>query len=118
MEIQDLTIMISTDQPKVMAKFYESILGLPRESEFKNPVFRAGSAKIRIQNHSDTHGENQMPSRHILNLFISSGIQEELGRLRALKVAVIREPEQESWGGTVSTIQDPDGNYIQIIEGI
>ena len=31
-------------------------------------------------------------------------------------VQFIREPEEESWGGTVATFSDPDGNILQLLE--
>ncbi len=35
--------------------------------------------------------------------------------LAAAGVQFIREPEREEWGGLITTMLDPDGNYVQLI---
>jgi catechol 2,3-dioxygenase-like lactoylglutathione lyase family enzyme len=118
LDITELTVMIGTDRPDELARFYGEALGLPRAAQYKDPVFRAGNTNVRILRHSQVHGANPTPARHILNLFIGGGgVAAQVERLRALGVPVVREPEREFWGGLVATLQDPDGNYVQLIEG-
>ena len=118
LDVTELTVMIGTDRPDELAHFYGEALGLPRATQYKDPVFRAGSTNVRILRHSQVHGANPAPARHILNLFIDSGgsVAAQVERLRTLGVPVVRETERELWGGLVATIQDPDGNYVQLIE--
>ena len=116
LEVRELTVMVGTDQPEALARFYGEVLGLPRVAEYKDPVFRAGGASLRIIRHSEAPGRNAQPGRHILNLFVDGDVGVEVERLRGLGVPVVREAERESWRGVVSTVEDPDGNYVQLIE--
>ena len=115
MDAHELTVMIGTDQPAALAAFYGETLGLPRVAKYEDPVFRAGEANIRILNHSQISGSTRDPARIQLNLFIED-VRGEAARLQKLGVRFVREPELESWGGIVATMQDPDGNYVQILQ--
>ena len=53
MEVRELTIMVGTDQPEAMARFYGETLGLQRVSKFRDPVFEAAGGFIRILDHSE-----------------------------------------------------------------
>ena len=117
MEARELTVMVGSDQPEELARFYGELLGLPRVSKYRDPVFRAGGANLRIARHSEVTGQNRMPARHLLNLFVDGDVSAAVEQLRRLGVTVVREPEREWWGGLVSTVEDPDGNYVQLIEG-
>ena len=115
MEVSELTVMVGSEQPERLAAFYGDALGLPLLSEFHDPVFRVGGAKVRIIRHSAVEGRNREPARVQINLFVED-VRAEWERLTALGVPFAREPEREGWGGVVATMEDPDGNYVQIIE--
>ena len=115
MDVHALTVMIGTDRPEALAQFYGSVLGLPRLPEFHDPVFAAGGAKIRILAHSGVRGRNADPARCQVNLFVRD-VRSEVARIRAADVPIVREPTVEWWGGVVATIEDPDGNYVQLLQ--
>ena len=75
----------------------------------------AGGATIGIDRHSDTAGPAREPSRMLIDLFVDD-ISAEQTRLEANGVKFIRDKGKEYWGGVISTFQDPDGNYVQLIE--
>ncbi len=115
MDVRELTVMIGTDQPEAMARFYGDILGLERLPRYRDPVYRAGGATLRLLRHAGVRGRSAQPQRLQLNLFVAD-VRAELQRLRARGVPVVRPPEAEWWGGTVATVEDPDGNYVQLLE--
>ncbi len=115
MRVHELAIMIGTDQPEPMAAFYGEALGLERVERFDGIVFDLAGINVRILPHSEISGPSHDPARHQLNLFVDD-VRAEFVRLRALAVPFVREPEVEVWGGTVATMQDPDGNYVQILQ--
>jgi len=115
MRVREFVVMVGTDQPEALARFYGEVLGLPRVERFHDPVFDAGEAKIRILEHSRVHGRNPAPERHQINLFVDD-VEAEASRLRGLGVPFVRDPEREWWGGVVATMTDPDGNYVQLLE--
>ena len=61
MEVRELTVMVGSDQPEELARFYEELLGLPGVSKYRDPVFRAGGANLRIVRHSEVTGRNCTP---------------------------------------------------------
>lgn len=115
MRIHELAIMIGTDQPEPMAAFYGEALGLKRIERFDGIVFDLAGINVRVLPHNKISGPSRDPARHQLNLFVDD-VEAEFSRLRALGVPFVREPEVEFWGGTVATMQDPDGNYVQILQ--
>ncbi len=115
MRIHELAIMIGTDQPESMTAFYGESLGLERVKRFEGIVFNLAGINVRILPHTKISGSSRDPARHQLNLFVDD-VAAEFTRLRAQGVPFVREPELEFWGGTVATMQDPDGNYVQLLQ--
>ena len=115
MDVRELTLMIGTNQPEALARFYGEVLGLERLGQYNDPVFRAAGGNIRILDHSEITGRTSQPARMQINLFVDD-VRTEWARIAAAGVRVVREPEEESWGGVVATMEDPDGNYVQILE--
>ncbi len=117
MQVHELTLMLGTDQPEAMARFYGEILGLERVAKFRDPVFAAAGGFIRILDHSQITGPTLEPARMQINLFVDD-VASEYARARAAdpSMRVQREPERESWGGVVATLLDPDGNFVQLLE--
>ena len=115
MQVHELTLMIGTQQPAALARFYGDVLGLPRRMQSHDPVFEVAGAYIRILDHSAISGASADPARMQINLFVDD-VRAEWRRLSARGVAFVREPQAEPWGGLVATMTDPDGNYVQIIE--
>ncbi len=51
----------------------------------------------------------------LINFFVDD-LKAEQERLEKQDVTFIRSAGREPWGGVISTFQDPDGNYCQLIE--
>ncbi|NJC98561.1 MAG: hypothetical protein C3F07_20590 [Anaerolineales bacterium] len=110
------SIMIGTKQLKVLAVFYEKVLGKPADMvDPENGFFgwQVGSAYFSILDHSEMGGKTKDPGRIMLN-FETTKVKEEFERIKALGATVIREP-YEIGGGWVATLADPDGNYFQLV---
>ena len=117
MDVRELTLMVGTDQPDAMARFYGDALGLERVAKFRDPVFAASGGFIRILDHSEITGPTLEPARMQINLFVDD-VLAEYERVTSTDptLRVHREPERESWGGLVTTLLDPDGNFVQLLE--
>lgn len=108
------SIMIGTAQPKVLAEFYQKVLGRPADmTEGDWSMWQAGSCGISIMEHSEVKGQSKEPARIILNLETKQ-VKEEFERIKDLNVTVIKEP-YEMGGGWIATLADPDGNYVQLV---
>ena len=110
------SIMIGTKQTKVLAAFYEKVLGKPAEMvDEKNGFFgwQAGAAYLSVLDHSEMVGRTKDPGRIMFN-FETPQVNEEYERIKALGAVVIQEP-YELEGGWIATLADPDGNYFQLV---
>ena len=116
MEIVDFTLNLTSDDPERLIGFYRDVVGLAPDRKSGHSL-SAGPARLRITGHSETKGASKDPTRALINLFITD-VESEFNRLRDRGVKVIRAPEREPWGGLVSTLADPDGNYFQLIEAL
>ncbi len=110
------SIMIGTKQPKVLAAFYEKVLGKPADMADEKLGFygwQVGGSYFSVLDHSEMGGRAKDPGRVLIN-FETPQVKEEFERIRALGGAVIREP-YEMEGGWIATLADPDGNYFQLV---
>jgi predicted enzyme related to lactoylglutathione lyase len=110
------SVMIGTKQPKVLAAFYEKVLGQPAGMvDEENGFFgwQAGATYLSILDHSEMVGRTKDPGRIMFN-FDTPQVKEEFERIKALGGVVITEP-YEMGGGWIATLADPDGNYFQLV---
>ena len=107
--------MIGTKQFKVLAAFYEKVIGKPPDMiDNKNGFcdWHLGSSYMVILDHSEMGGKTKDPGRMMLN-FETSQVKEEFDRIKALGAGVVRAPYQMD-KGWIATLADPDGNYFQL----
>jgi predicted enzyme related to lactoylglutathione lyase len=110
------SVMIGTMQPKVLAAFYEKVLGeLAGMVDEENGFFgwQVGATYLSVMAHSEITGQAKEPARIILNLETSQ-VKEEFERIKALGGVVAKEP-YEMEGFWIATLADPDGNYFQLM---
>ena len=110
------SVMIGTKQSKVLAAFYEKVLGKPADMVDSEQGFwgwQVGSAFLSVLEHSEMGGNAKDPGRVMFN-FETAQVKEEFERIKAGGGVVIREPYPigEGW---IATLADPDGNYFQLM---
>lgn len=109
--------MIGTSQPKVLAEFYEKVLGKKPDYEDQGWYgFQVGSCFLTIGEHSEVIGSAKEPQRMILNIETSE-IAEEYERIKATGATVVKElySFEEGAEPSIATFADPDGNYFQLM---
>jgi predicted enzyme related to lactoylglutathione lyase len=115
---------IFTEDSEKLAAFYKDIVGLPvAPSTGTDPtsgetfwVFGPpDSAVVCVGKHSEVHGKNNDPARHIVGL-ASNDIEADFARLKSAGVEFIEEPTPAGQGLRIATFKDPDGNYIQLLQ--
>jgi predicted enzyme related to lactoylglutathione lyase len=110
------TVMIGSQEPKVLRDFYTKVLGEPGWEDDTYVGWQAGSGMLMIGPHSEVKGTNDTPGRIILN-FETPEFKAEFERIKGLGAAIEQEPYQpneaqgEFW---LATFSDPDGNFFQI----
>ncbi len=108
--------MIGTKQPKVLATFYEKVLGKPADMVDTDNGFwgwQAGTVYLSILDHSEMGGKTKDPGRLIFN-FETVQVKEEFNRIKAIGATVVKEPYAMGQGW-IATLADPDGNYFQLV---
>jgi predicted enzyme related to lactoylglutathione lyase len=110
------SVMIGTKQLKVLATFYEKVIGKPADMVDNDNGFfgwQAGTVYFSILEHSEMGGHTKDPGRVMLN-FETTQVKEEFERIKALGGVVIKEP-YDIGGAWIATLADPDGNYFQLV---
>ena len=115
MNVENLIVNVTSEQPDELKRFYRDVVGLPPNPDAGEAAFMAGSAMFIIDGHSEIHGKTKEPARVLLN-FVVDDLAAEQKRLEGQSVKFIRTAGKEEWGGVISTFLDPDGNYCQLLE--
>ena len=97
--------------------FYRDVIGLRVGQETPAfVVFGDGTQPaLAIGTHSEVHGRTVEPARHMVGL-VTNDIQADAARLKAGGVRFIEEPNDQGGGFWLATIEDPDGNLIQLFQ--
>ena len=99
-----------------MRSFYVEVLGLVPRSDRPNFVnFELGDQRLTITVHSELAGPTTDPLHMMINL-ATSDIHSDHAAAVDAGARSMRPPEQESWGGIVATLVDPDGNIVQLLQ--
>lgn len=109
-------VTIWTSDLDRLVGFYQDTLGLQihkHHGDYVNFVF--GDVRLNLGLHDQVSGPSRDPYRVMVHLSVS-GIHDVHRRLVERGVEFIRPPEQESWGGWVATLLDPDGNILQLLQ--
>jgi lactoylglutathione lyase len=113
------SVIIWTEDVKKLAPFYRDTLGLKASDtgdEFA--VFElGGSQQLALGAHSEVKGRSKEPNRVMINLDVDDA-QAEYERLKGKGVQFIRPPSPEPQGDgmIIATLQDPDGNTLQLFQ--
>lgn len=109
--------MLSSDQPNVLAEFYEKVLNKkPDMKEDSWAGWKIGTLFFGVGPHSEVKGQTKEPQRIMFNMETKS-VKEEFQRVKDLGAKVIKELYEmegmkDMW---IATFADPDGNYFQLM---
>ncbi len=107
-------VMLNSENPTKLAEFYTAILGEPgwHEGEWFGYQSTAG---LMIGPHSEVKGKSQTPARVMLG-FICDDVEADFKKLAGLGAAVVAKPyhPNDDASVTLATVEDPDGNYVQL----
>jgi len=113
-------VLIWSEKPFELAKFYEKTLGLERVQKLTHPkdtgiLFKLESGpQLWIGKHSEVKGGNPDPARHMTNFLVDS-VDKAYKWLKAKGVKFIAKPFAGPTGnGYFATFVDPEGNILQL----
>jgi lactoylglutathione lyase len=114
-------VVIWTEDVKKLVPFYSDTLGLKMSDAGDDFAMfdLGGGPPLALGLHSEVKGRSKEPNRVMINLDVDD-IQAEYQRLKAKGVQFLREPspEPEAEGMVIATLQDPDGNTLQLFQGM
>jgi predicted enzyme related to lactoylglutathione lyase len=115
-------ILLGSENAEKLAEFYREIVGLKQEMEFemgdageKGFSFDLGGVSFVILDHSSVKGKNKGPERFMVNFEVSD-LEREVNRLKNAKVKIEQEIYHVEGYGLVATLEDPDGNFFQMVQ--
>jgi len=113
-------VLIWSESPFKLAKFYENKLELVKLKKLTHPkdtgiLFKLESGPyFWIGKHSEVKGKNKDSARHMMNFLVDS-VEEEYKKLKKNNVKFIAKPFEGPVGnGYFATFKDPDGNLLQL----
>lgn len=97
--------------------FYRDVLGLPVGIESPGFVVFGDQTQpaLAIGTHSEVHGRTAEPARHMVGL-VTDDIKGDTARFKAAGVRFIEEPNDQGDGFWLATLEDPDGNLVQLYQ--
>jgi predicted enzyme related to lactoylglutathione lyase len=98
--------------------FYRDVVGLAAAPGGPGFVVLSGSEgpAVALGTHSDVHGKNMDPARHIISLNVDD-CAGEYERLKAKGVDFIEGPNRPvPQAPMIATFRDPEGNLIQLAQ--
>ncbi|RZQ66012.1 VOC family protein [Amycolatopsis suaedae] len=105
------SIMLGTADPDRLRDWYRRAFA-PKEDEYGWMDF--GGCGLLIDGRDDVPAHNDHPGRVILNFHVDDAraVVEHLDRMGVTWVVRLDRRDH----GVFSTLRDPDGNYLQVIE--
>ena len=92
------------------------MLGLSPRSDRDGFVnFEFGEQRLTVAVHSEIESVNRDPLHIMINL-ITNDIAADYSTAVDRGARSLRPPELEQWGGSIATLQDPDGNIVQLMQ--
>lgn len=118
------TILIWSENFKALADWYQDVFDFTPIEEINHPQdtgrlfeLESGSVWLWIGQHSEVHGKNPDPARHMFNINVES-VDEAYQYLVSKGVEVVAPPfKAPTFDKYFATFYDLDGNMVQIIGG-
>ena len=117
------SILLSSQNAQKLADFYHTSVGLPMGKEMeigdsgeKGFEFALPSGSIfYIADHSEISGPSTDPKRVVLNFEVDD-MESEVALLDGKNVKKIKETYHMEGYGLITTYEDMDGNYFQLVQ--
>lgn len=96
--------------------FYRDVLGLPVRHQTPGFVVlgEAEKAALGLGTHSQVHGRNPDPARHMIGL-LTDDVTQDWKRLKDARVEFVEDPTD--YGNVrLATLKDPEGNLVQLLQ--
>lgn len=113
-------LMLSSENTTKLADFYREVVGLTQTMEFEMGEkgelgYAFEDVQLYINPHSEVHGKNKTPQRLIINFEVDD-IEDEVEKLKDKGAKMVQEIYHVEGYGLISTFEDVDGNFFQLVQ--
>lgn len=112
MRVSQLFVSVASERPNRLFRFYRDTLGLA-EAQAPGLAVQAGGAAVTFVS------TGAMAASGVQRMSLSLVVEDlslEQARLEAAGVSFARRKGHDPSGARVSTLLDPDGNHVHLIE--
>jgi predicted enzyme related to lactoylglutathione lyase len=117
------SILLSSQNSTKLANFYKEKIGLKitaemevgEKGEMGYEIGMKQGSGFYIMQHSKVNGKNNNPERFMTNFEVDD-IEKEVKRIKKAKVKVIKDIYHMQGYGLITTLEDIDGNYFQLVQ--
>ncbi|WP_062215895.1 VOC family protein [Streptomyces sp. NBRC 109706] len=114
--IEGLGVLIGSTDIEPLIAWYRAALE-PLGARWEEHLLMVGpGAIIGFDQRDDVAPKAAEPGRHLVNISVRD-IRAAQEHLDSLGVTWVRPVEDNGGGWLFSTVEDPDGNYLQLIQG-
>jgi hypothetical protein len=104
------SLLVGSSNPSAMKAWYRDVLG---GVENEMGAIQFGGVALFIEEHSEIDGQAKEPARLILDFDVADA-QAWVEHLESKDVTWVRKVEESL--PHIGTVEDPDGNYVQVIQ--
>lgn len=115
-------VLVSSESAKKLAEFYREVVGLKQgevmeigDKGEEGYEFKLSGAALYILDHSKVRGMSTQPERVMFNLEVDD-MDVEAKRLKDAGAKVVTETYHVEGYGLITTFEDVDGNYFQLVQ--
>lgn len=116
------TILIWSEDFRKLSDWYKEVFDFEVIKELNHPQdtgiqFLVGNTKLWIGQHSEVHGQNEDPHRHMFNIEVES-VSKAYEYLKSKGVEFFAKPfKAPTMDKYFATMYDLDHNFVQIVGG-
>ncbi|MCO5969036.1 VOC family protein [Actinoallomurus soli] len=105
-------LVLGGDDPDRLSAWYRAVFVPSAEP---GTVLTVGGSRLIFERRDDLEKSAREPGRILINFYVED-IEAVTARLKAMDGTRWIRPVEEFGPGLIATVEDPDGNYAQIVE--
>ncbi|WP_433436015.1 VOC family protein [Nonomuraea sp. CA-141351] len=105
-------LVLGSDDPERLSAWYRAAFA---PSAGPSTVLMVGDGRLIFDRRDDLEQSAREPGRILINFYVED-IEAVVAHLKALGVTQWIRPVEDFGPGLIATVEDPVGNYVQIVE--
>ncbi|GII52616.1 hypothetical protein Pth03_10050 [Planotetraspora thailandica] len=105
-------LVLGSDDPERHSAWYRAAFAPSAEP---GTVLMVGGGRLVFDRRDDLEQSTREPGRILINFYVDD-IEAVVAHLKALGITQWIRPVEDFGPGLIATVEDPVGNYVQIVE--